>query len=158
MKTTFPLVLFFGLLLNCGQNKSKSNDGAPASSLEIKDNPDDVLVSEKGEMKEQIYDVVWSGNRKIGADGKLPSVGNTVNLESPTYNNSIGSLALMGTWSDLDFDPALRATCYVRVIEIPTPRWTTYDAVRAGLPLLKDAKSTFQKRAWSSPIWYRPKS
>jgi hypothetical protein len=113
-------------------------------------------ISADGKMKEKIYNVAWSGDRQPDENGKLPPVGNTVNLESATYTNTIGSSTLMGTWKDPDFDPSLYATYYARVIEIPTPRWSTYDAVRAGLPLLEGVKSTIQERAWSSPIWYGP--
>jgi hypothetical protein len=113
-------------------------------------------VSTDGKLKEKIFDIVWSDDRKTGTDGKLASVGTTVNLENATYTNSIGSSTLMGSWKDPEFDPSLHATYYARVIEIPTPRWSTYDAIRAGLPLLEGVKSTIQERAWSSPIWYIP--
>ncbi len=113
-------------------------------------------ISPKGEMKEMIYDVVWSDGRKKDEAGKLASVGSTVDLKSATYSNTIGAATLLGSWKDPDFDPNLHATYYARVIEIPTPRWSTYDAARAGLPLLEDVKSTIQERAWSSPIWYSP--
>lgn len=114
-------------------------------------------ITSNGEMKEQIYDVAWSGDRKKDAEGKLSAVGNTVSLETATYTNTIGAPTLKASWKDLDFDATLHATYYARVIEIPTPRWSTYDAVRAGLPLLQGVKSTIQERAWSSPIWYAPK-
>ena len=113
-------------------------------------------ISANGEMKEMIYNVAWSGERAPDESGKLPPVGNTVDLGNATYTNTIGSGSLMGTWQDPDFEPSLNATYYARVLEIPTPRWSTYDAVRAGLPLLEGVKSTIQERAWSSPIWYSP--
>ena len=113
-------------------------------------------VSPDGQLQEKIFDVVWSDARKKDDQGKLAPVGNTVNLENATYTNSIGSSTLIGSWKDPEFDPTLHATYYARVIEIPTPRWSTYDAVRAGLPLLDGVKSTIQERAWSSPIWYTP--
>jgi hypothetical protein len=114
------------------------------------------MVDAKGEPQDKVIDVVWSGDRKADAKGKLPPVGNTVDLKTATYTNAIGSAELMGTWTDPDFDPAQHALYYVRVLEIPTPRWTTYDAVRNKLPLLDDVAAIVQERAWSSPIWYSP--
>ncbi len=113
-------------------------------------------VDAKGEPQDKVIDVVWSGDRKRGGDGKIPPVGNTVDLTKATYANTIGSPELMGTWTDPDFDPARPALYYVRVLEIPTPRWTTYDAVRNKLALLPDVPSAIQERAWTSPIWYTP--
>ncbi|WP_207796435.1 DUF3604 domain-containing protein [Pseudohalioglobus lutimaris] len=115
-------------------------------------------VSAEGELKDKVFDVVWSDERKPGADGKLPAVGNTVDLTTATYRNSIGASQLATMWQDPEFDPAIPALYYARVLEIPTPRWSTYDAVRAGLPLLEDVPATIQERAWSSPIWYTPKN
>ena len=106
--------------------------------------------------QEKIIDVVWSGEREADRTGKLPPLGNTVNPGTATYTNTIGSVELMGSWTDDDFDPRLPALYYVRVLEIPTPRWTTYDAVRNGLPLLEGVPATIQERAWTSPIWYTP--
>jgi len=82
--------------------------------------------------------------------------GNTVDVTKATYANSIGSPELMGSWTDPAFDPKQHALYYVRVLEIPTPRWTTYDAVRNNLPPLEDVPATIQERAWTSPIWYTP--
>lgn len=113
-------------------------------------------VNDAGEPQERIIDVVWSGDRAQDADGKLPPVGTTVDLTTATYTNTIGAAELIGHWTDDDFDPAKPAVYYVRVIEIPTPRFTTYDAVRNGLPLLEDVPATIQERAWTSPIWYTP--
>ncbi len=113
-------------------------------------------VDEAGELYEQIVDVAWSGDRVPGSDGKVPAVGNTVNLTTATFANSIGAAQLMGSWTDENFDPEQHALYYVRVLEIPTPRWSTYDAVRNGLPLLEDVPATIQERAWTSPIWYTP--
>jgi hypothetical protein len=103
-----------------------------------------------------VIDVVWSGPRRRAANGKLPAVGNTVDVSKATYRNDIGAAELVGSWTDPEFDPKRPALYYVRVLEIPTPRWTTYDAVRNGLPLLKDVPATIQERAWTSPIWYTP--
>jgi len=88
--------------------------------------------------------------------GKLPPVGSTVDLAKATYANTIGSAELLGSWTDEGWDPEQHALYYARVLEIPTPRWSTVDAVRSGLPLLKNAPATIQERAWSSPIWYAP--
>ena len=86
-----------------------------------------------GELHEQVYDVAWSGDRKPGADGKLPPVGNTVDVANATWTNTIGAPELISVWTDPDFDPAERAFYYARVIEIPTPRWTAYDAKYFGV-------------------------
>jgi hypothetical protein len=106
---------------------------------------------------EKIYDVAWSDNRKPDAKtGKLPAVGNTVNVKKATYTNDIGDTQLSAVWTDPDFDPNQRAVYYVRVLEIPTPRWSTYDAVALGVEPPKEVAATIQERAWSSPIWYTP--
>ena len=109
-----------------------------------------------GAIHEKVYDVAWSGHRKPGAGGKLPAVGNTVNVQAATYNNSIGAPQLAACWKDPKFDPKQRAFYYVRVLEIPTPRWTTYDAKFFGVPLPKDVPASIQERAYTSPIWYTP--
>ena len=88
-----------------------------------------------GKTQEKVYDVAWSGNRKPGKDGKLPPVGNTVNVKEASYTNAIGAPYLTAYWKDPGFDPKQRAFYYVRVIEIPTPRWTTYDAKFFGVTL-----------------------
>lgn len=107
---------------------------------------------------EKVYDVAWSDNRQRDAKtGKLPPVGNTVNIRNASYENSIGDTQLSAVWTDPDFDPSLHAVYYVRVIEIPTPRWSTYDAAALGVEPLPDVPATIQERAWSSPIWYTPK-
>jgi hypothetical protein len=113
-------------------------------------------IDADGRPQDGVYDVAWSGDRKRGKDGKVPAVGSTVDLTTATYTNSIGSPRLMGSWSDPDFNAEQHAVYYVRVLEIPTPRWSTYDAVRNGLALLEDAPATVQERAWTSPIWYKP--
>ncbi|WP_282021406.1 DUF3604 domain-containing protein [Ruegeria faecimaris] len=91
-----------------------------------------------GSPQERIIDVVWSRDRVPDVNGKLPPIGNTVDPETSTYSNGNGAAELFGHWTDDDFDPGQHALYYMRVIEIPTPRWTTYDAVRHGLPLLED--------------------
>jgi hypothetical protein len=109
-----------------------------------------------GSLKEKVHDVVWSGDRKPGADGKLPPVGNTV--EGARYTNSIGEALLMGYWRDPDFDPSERAVYYVRVLEIPTPTWLAHDKAFYGdaIDLPDDAVLVHQERAYTSPIWYTP--
>ena len=109
-----------------------------------------------GAQHEKIYDVAWAGDRKIGADGKLPAVGNTVDVKTATYTDAIGAAQLATGWTDPDFKPGESAFYYARVLEIPTPRWNTYDAARSKLPPLTDVPATIQERAWSSPIWYIP--
>jgi hypothetical protein len=112
-----------------------------------------------GGLQEKVYDVVWSDpqTRKPGADGKLPPVGNTVNVPDASYTNSIGAPELLAVWTDPDFDPTLRAFYYGRVIEIPTPRWTAYDAKHFGVTMPKEVPMTTRERAYTSPIWYTPK-
>ena len=109
-----------------------------------------------GQAQEQVYDVAWSDNRVAGADGKLPSVGNTVDVSIPSWTNSIGAPELGTIWRDPDFDPALKAFYYARVIEIPTPRWTAYDRVKFDLDLPTEIPLTTTERAYSSPIWFSP--
>ena len=83
-------------------------------------------------------------------------MGNTVNVEEASYTNAIGDPLLLGYWEDPDFDPSLRAFYYVRVLEIPTPRWTTYDAKFFGVELPEGVPTSIQERAYTSPIWYTP--
>jgi hypothetical protein len=107
--------------------------------------------------QEKIYDVAWSDDRKPDAKtGKLPPVGNTVDVKTAKYTNDIGDTQLSVVWTDPDFDPTLKAVYYVRVLEIPTPRWSTYDSARNNLPLPTEVPATIQERAYSSPIWYTP--
>lgn len=115
-------------------------------------------LNANGKSEEKIYDVAWSDDRKPDADGKLPAVGNTVNVEEATYDNSIGAAGLQAFWKDPDFDPSQRAFYYVRVLEIPTPRWTTYDAKIFGVERPNDVPAAIQERAYTSPIWYTPKA
>ena len=115
-------------------------------------------IDKSGKVQERIYDVAWSGDRKPdGKTGKLPPVGDTVDVAGATWNNSIGSPELIAVWKDPDFEPSQPAFYYGRVIEIPTPRWTAYDAKFYGVK--PDAKVTMklQERAYTSPIWYTPK-
>ena len=111
----------------------------------------------RGELHERIYDIAVSDGRKIGADGRASeAVGNSVDVEKATYTNSIGDALLMAHWTDPDFDANEHAFYYVRVLEIPTPRWTTYDAVFFGIKRPANVPATIQDRAYTSPIWYTP--
>jgi hypothetical protein len=107
---------------------------------------------------EMVYDVAWSDSqdRQPGANGKIPPVGNTVDVSTATFTNNIGAGQLAAVWSDPDFDPTNSAAYYVRVLEIPTPRWSTYDAVKLGVAPMAEVPASIQERAWSSPIWYTP--
>jgi hypothetical protein len=114
---------------------------------------------EKGKTHEKIYDVVWSGDRKIDSKGKLPAVGNTVDVKAANWTNTIGAPELLTVWTDPDFDVKERAFYYVRVLEIPTPTWIAYDAFRFGVELSKipkEAKTIAQERGYTTPIWYTP--
>ena len=115
-------------------------------------------LDKKGKTHEKVYNVAWSGNRKLGSDGKLPKVGNTVDIATASWTNTIGASELAAVWSDPDFDPTVRAFYYARVLEIPTPPWYAYDAFRFGTKLPKGAPKSQQERAYTSPIWYTPKS
>jgi hypothetical protein len=111
----------------------------------------------KGQLHEKIYDVAWSGGRKPDPKtGKLPGVGNTVDVENATWTNTIGATELIAVWRDPEFDPVQRAFYYGRVIEIPTPRWTAYDAKYFGVKMPKEVPMTTTERAYTSPIWYTP--
>ena len=105
---------------------------------------------------EQVYDVAWSGDRKPGKDGKVPPVGNTVDAKTASWTNTICASELGTVWTDPDFDPRQKAFYYARVLEIPTPRWSTYDAFRFGVSIPAEAPVSTQDRAYTSPIWYTP--
>ena len=110
-----------------------------------------------GKHAEKIFDVAFSGTRKPDpATGKVPAVGNTVDVRKATWRNTIGATQLATVWEDPEFDPAIPAVYYLRVLEIPTPRWSTILAVKNGQPQPKDLPQTIQERGWSSPIWYTP--
>lgn len=110
----------------------------------------------EGQLHEKVYDVAWSGDREADANGMVPEVGNTVDLDAASWSNTIGASELMTVWTDPDFDANERAFYYVRVLEIPTPRWVVYDKVRYGIELPEEAQLIHQERAYSSPIWYTP--
>ena len=112
---------------------------------------------QNGYPQEKIYNVAWSDNRKPDPKtGKLPPVGNTVNIKEASYTNDIGDSQLRAVWTDPDFKPEYHAVYYVRVLEIPTPRWSTYDAKALGIDPPAGVAATIQERAWASPIWYTP--
>jgi hypothetical protein len=115
-------------------------------------------VAADGSARERIYDVAWSDDRTPGEDDRLPTVGNTVSLETGRYENSVGAVELTTVWTDPDFDPTLRALYYVRVIQIPTPRHTLLDTIALQQPpeAAGGHASIIQERAYSSPIWYTP--
>ncbi len=109
-----------------------------------------------GETQERVHDVAWSPGREPDGAGKLPPVGNTVDVARANWTNTIGASELGAVWTDPDFDPAQRAFYYARVLEIPTPRWVVYDAFRFGVAIPEGAETTGQERAYTSPIWYTP--
>jgi hypothetical protein len=115
-------------------------------------------VGKDGKGQEKVYNVVWgdADRRAAGRDGKLAPVGDTVDVETATWTNTIGDPELAAVWTDPDFDPTERAFYYARAIEIPTPRWTAYDAVRFGIKMRPEVPMTVQERAWASPIWFTP--
>jgi hypothetical protein len=111
----------------------------------------------EGKTREKIYEVVWGGERAV-VNGKLPPVGNTVDVANANWKNTIGAAELAVVWTDPDFDAKQKAFYYARVLEIPTPRWSTYDAFRFGVDLPEGIPTSTQERAYTSPIWYTPKS
>jgi hypothetical protein len=112
---------------------------------------------DEGVQKERAFDVASAGDRKPDPQtGVLPTVGDSVERDAGTYANSIGSAELRAVWKDPDFDPHLLVAYYVRVLEIPTPRWSALLAADTGLPPPGDVPTTIQQRGWSSPIWYTP--
>ena len=146
---------------------AQSGKGAPTFALWAVKDPDGanldriqvIKISLEGtDYKEKIFDVALSDNRKADPKtGRARAVGNTVDLRTGKYKNTIGATTLSAVWSDPTFDPARPAVYYVRVLEIPTPRWSTLLALKEKLPLPKNAPATIQERAWASPIWYTPK-
>lgn len=128
---------------------ARAPDGANLDRLQVIKG----WLDKSGKTHEKIYDVAWSGARKIGKNGKLPSVGNTVNVANASYSNSIGSPTLEAYWKDPAFQSSERAFYYVRVLEIPTPRWTVYDAKVFGTTLPKGVPTAIQDRAYTSPVW-----
>ena len=146
--------------------RARSGDGAPTFMVyalrdAIGANLDRIQVvkgwlDRKGKTHEKVYDVAWSAGREPGADGTLPPVGSTVDIENANWTNTIGASELGAVWTDPDFDPSQSAFYYARVLEIPTPRWVVYDAFRFGVEIPEGAETTQQERAYTSPIWYTP--
>ncbi|HXX56830.1 MAG TPA: DUF3604 domain-containing protein [Thermodesulfovibrionales bacterium] len=114
--------------------------------------------TKNGQSFEKIFDVVWSGNRKINRAGVLPPIQSTVDIDKATYSNTVGSTELKTVWTDPEFDASLHTFYYARVLEIPTPRWSTIQARQIGIAPPDNVSATVQERAWSSPIWYTPSS
>jgi hypothetical protein len=115
-------------------------------------------VGNDGQSHEKVYNVVWSGERKIDRAGLLPDVGSTVDIAAATWENSIGAPQLLTQWTDPDFDPVQPSFYYARVMEIPTPRWTAYDAQRFAVSLDANIPMITRERAYTSPIWYQPEN
>jgi hypothetical protein len=114
-------------------------------------------LDDDGKTHEQVYDVAVSDGRQIGADGRArESVGSTVDVTTATFTNTIGEAMMSAHWVDPDFDRSQSAFYYVRVLEIPTPRWTTYDAAFFNIKRPDNVPATVQDRAYTSPIWYTP--
>jgi hypothetical protein len=109
-----------------------------------------------GTTMEKIYNVALADKRKPDASGSIAPIGNTVDAKNASYSNSIGDSQLSVVWRDPDFDPEVSAVYYARVLQIPTPRWSTYDAKTLGIAPRDDLPVAIQERAWSSPIWYTP--
>jgi len=109
-----------------------------------------------GQLNETVYNVAWSGNRKLDNKGRLPAVGSTVDIEQASWKDSIGESQLATVWQDPAFDPTQHAFYYVRVLQIPTPRWPVYDAVRFDTDIAQGSPTAIQERAYTSPVWYRP--
>jgi hypothetical protein len=113
-------------------------------------------LAEDGSAREQVYNIVWSGDRHLDADGRLAAVGDSVDRKTGRYTNDIGADQLQTLWTDPDFDPGAPAFYYVRVLQIPTPRHALLDAISLGLEEPTEGPAVIQERAYSSPIWYRP--
>ena len=153
-----------------GDLKQAPAGKAPAFMMQALRDPDGANIDRiqivkgwldaSGQTQEKVYDVAWSDrdSRKVGSDGKVPSVGTTVDEKEATYTNTIGAPSLTGYWQDPDFDSKLKAFYYVRVLEIPSPRWLAYDRKNYNLydVMPKDLLYSSQERAYASPIWYQP--
>jgi len=131
---------------------SKDPDGANLDRIQMIKG----WLDGNGEVHEKVYDVVVSDGREIESGRVTEAVGSTVDLQTATYTNSIGDALLAASWTDPDFDSSVMSFYYARVIEIPTPRWTAFDAVRLGVEMGPEVTMVLQERAYTSPIWYTP--
>ena len=111
-----------------------------------------------GELHEKIFNVALSDDRSVNGDGTVPDNGATVDLKTGSFSTDLGAEALLVVWNDPEFDPEAKAFYYVRVIEIPTASWQLWDQIRYGTQYPDHISMTVRERAWSSPIWYSPKS
>ena len=151
-----------------GQDLPKKAGKAPTFAVWAQKDPDSGNLDrvqiikgwyQNGYPQEKIYDVALSDSRKADPKtGKVPTVGNTVDIKNASYTNTIGDSMLSAVWTDPDFKPEFHAVYYVRVLEIPTPRWSTYDAKALGIAPPDSVEAAIQERAWSSPIWYTPEA
>jgi len=157
-----PMLSYHGIALELAKLKKSPTFLVAALKDPIGGNLDRVQMvkgwlDQDGELHEKVYDIAWSGDRRPDSvTGKLPPVGNTVNIPEATWANTIGDVQLTTVWEDPDFDGAERAFYYVRVLEIPTPRWTCYDAKRFNVTMGEEVPMTTQERVYTSPIWYSP--
>ena len=168
-RTRLPAETGYGKGVPMGADLPAAPDGATAPSFLVaalkvpySGNLDRIQIVKgsldaEGETQERIHDVVCAGDRAPDAEGRLPPVGDTVDVATATFANTIGAPELITVWTDPDFDPAQPAFYYARVIEIPTPRWTAYDAARFDVEMSDEVPMTTQERAYASPIWYTPR-
>ncbi|MDE2410511.1 MAG: DUF3604 domain-containing protein [Sphingomonadales bacterium] len=157
----------YGRGVPMGGNLASGKSGKPSFIVSALKDPDGAnldraqvvkgWVDKAGKLHEKIFDVVWSDmDKRKMAGGKVPAVGDTVDVAKATYTNSIGTATLATVWTDPEFDPTMRAFYYVRVLEIPTPRWPAFDALRYHIKLGPEVEVKAQERAYTSPIWYTP--
>jgi hypothetical protein len=148
-----PAALGYAKGVPMGGDLHKAPNGANIDRIQVVKG----WVDKSGKTYERIYDVAVSDGRRIDADGRCRTpVGSTVDVENATWTNTIGAPELITVWKDPEFDAQQRAFYYLRVLEIPTPRWTAYDAKRFGTKALPGTRMVLQERAYTSPIWYTP--
>jgi hypothetical protein len=166
LRVTFSAAPAEGEAVTMGGNLPPALNASPTFTMSAEKDPKSAnldriqivkgWLNAAGSNGEQVYDVVWAGERNIGADGKLPPVGDTVDRSTGTWTDTIGTASLAAEWQDPDFDPNQAAFYYVRVLQIPTPRHALLDAVALGLEEPTEGPSIIQERAYTSPIWYTP--